>query len=74
MNRFKELGHDGDRPGRERKQTVNTSQNRKIIKKRVNRNPHVSMRKIARETRISRESVRLIAKRELNLHPYKFRK
>ena len=74
MNRFKELGHDGDRHVRGRKQTVNTSQNLKIIKKRVNRNPHVSMRKMAHETGISRRSVQLIAKRKLNLHPYKFRK
>lgn len=73
VNRFKELGHDGDRLGRGRKRTVNTSRNRKIIKKRVIRNPHVSMRKIARQTGIARESVRMIAKKELNLHPYKLK-
>ncbi|VDP20973.1 unnamed protein product [Heligmosomoides polygyrus] len=35
--RYNELGHEGDRPGRGRKRTVNTSRIRKIIKKRVDR-------------------------------------
>jgi len=74
INRFKELGHDGRRPGSGRKRTVNTSANRKIIKKRVLRNRLVSMRKIARETGISDRSVRRIAKNELNLKPYKLQK
>lgn len=74
INRFKELGHEGDRAGRGRKRTANTSRNRKIIKKRIKLNSRVSMRKIARETGISRESVRRIAKEELNLKPYKLQK
>lgn len=74
INRFKELGHGGDRAGRGRKRTANTSRNRKLIKKRIMRNSRVSMRKIARETGISRESVRRIAKNELHLKPYKLHK
>lgn len=74
VNRFKELGHEGDRPGRGRKRSVNTNDNRKIIKKRIKRNPKRSMRKIARELGINRESVRLIAKKELGLKPYKLQK
>lgn len=74
IKRYKELGHDGRRPGSGRKRTVNTSANRKIIKKRVQRNPRVSMRKIARETGISDRSVRRMAKKELNLKPYKLQK
>jgi len=74
IKRFKEVGHAGDRPGRGRKRTVNTSQNRQIIKKRIQRNSLVSMRKIARETGMSRESVRNIAKNELGLKPYKLQK
>lgn len=70
IKRFKELGHDGRRPGSGRKRTVNTASNRKIIKKRVQRNP----RKIARETGISERSVRRIAKEELLLKPYKLHK
>ena len=72
--RFKELGHDGRRPGSGRRRTVNTSANRQIIRKRVKRNSRVSMRKFARETGMKRESVRQMAKRELNLMPYKLQK
>ena len=71
VNRFKELGHDGRRPGSGRRRTVNTSVNCQIIRKRVKRNSRVSMRKIACETGMKRESVRQMAKRELNLMPYK---
>ena len=39
-----------------------TSANRQIIRKRVKRNSRVSMRKIARETGMKRESVRQMAK------------
>ena len=53
---------------------MNMSRNRKTIKKRVGRNPRVSMRKIARETGIPRESVRLIAKNELGLKAFKLQK
>lgn len=74
VRRFEELGHDGRRPGSGRKRTANTSFNRQLIKKRVQRNPRVSLRKIARETGISDRSVRRIAKDELNLKPYKLQK
>ena len=74
VNRFKELGHDGRCPGSGRRRTVNASANCQIIRKRVKRNSRVSMRKIARETGIKRESVRQMAKRELNLMPYKLQK
>ncbi|KAM8707532.1 hypothetical protein ACLKA7_005075 [Drosophila subpalustris] len=74
IRRFNELGHEGDRPGRGRKSTVNNSANRQIIRKRVKRNPRVSMRKIARETGIKRESVRQMAKKHLGLKPYKLQK
>ena len=74
INRFKELGHDGRRPGSGRRRTVNTSTNRQIIRKQVKRNSRVSMRKIARETGMKRESVRQMAKRELNLMSYKLQK
>ncbi|VDO69575.1 unnamed protein product [Heligmosomoides polygyrus] len=36
--RFKELGYEGDRPGRGRKRTANTTRIQRIIKKRVDRN------------------------------------
>ncbi|GFT14377.1 hypothetical protein TNCV_4003701 [Trichonephila clavipes] len=57
-----------------RKRTVNTSRNRKAVEKRVQRNPRVSMKPIARNKGISDISVRLIAKKDLGLKPYKLRK
>ncbi|VDO68789.1 unnamed protein product [Heligmosomoides polygyrus] len=63
--RFKELGHEGDRPGRGRKRTGNTNTIQRIIKKRVDRNPNVSMRSIARDIGVSLSSVLRIAKKEL---------
>jgi len=74
IKRYKELGHDGRRPGSGRKRTVNTSANRQLIRKRIKRNARVSMRKIARETGISDRSVRRMAKEEFNLRPYKLQK
>ncbi|XP_054713697.1 uncharacterized protein LOC129223154 [Uloborus diversus] len=74
IKRYKKLGHDGRCPGSGRKRTVNTSANRKIIKNRVQRNPRISMRKIARETGVSERSVRRMAKEELNLKTYKLQK
>ncbi|GBO01111.1 hypothetical protein AVEN_252084-1 [Araneus ventricosus] len=72
--RFKELCNDGRRPGSRRKHTMNTSKNRKAIKKRVQRNPRVSMRKIVRDMGISDRSVRQMARTELGLKPYMFQK
>ncbi|GFT16578.1 uncharacterized protein TNCV_281871 [Trichonephila clavipes] len=48
-----QLGNDGRRPGSGRKGAVNTSKNHK----RVQRNPRVSMRQIARDMGISDRSV-----------------
>lgn len=74
IRRFKELGHSGRRPGSGRKRTINISSNRQIISKRIKRNSRLSMRKVARETGLKRESVRMIAKNELQLRPYKIQK
>ena len=53
---------------------MNTSINRELIKKRINRNSRISMRKVARETTMSRESVWRIAKNELGIKAYKLQK
>ena len=74
VRRYRELGHSGDRPGRGRKRSVNTPSVRRKITKRIKRNPRVSMRKIAREIEVNRETVRRIAKDDLNLKPYKLRR
>ncbi|XP_055938024.1 uncharacterized protein LOC129968197 [Argiope bruennichi] len=72
--RFKELGNDGQKPESERKLTVETFNSHKVIKNRVQWNSRVSMRKIARELRISYRSVRQMAKTELGLEPEKLQK
>ncbi|XP_070132598.1 uncharacterized protein [Drosophila bipectinata] len=46
----------------------------RIVKKLITRNCSVSVRKIAREIGVNRESVRLIAKNEPNLRSYKLQK
>ncbi|GFW81924.1 uncharacterized protein TNCV_2885981 [Trichonephila clavipes] len=72
--RFKELGNDSRRPESGRKRTVNNSRNHKAIEKRVQRNPRVSMRRIASDMRICDRLVRRIAKTEFGLKSYKLRK
>ncbi|XP_023231471.1 uncharacterized protein LOC111631453 [Centruroides sculpturatus] len=74
VQQFKELGHDGDHPGCERKHTINTSRNCKIIKKQVDRHAKISMRRIASEIEINCKSMWLMVKKELGLKPYKFQK
>lgn len=74
IKRFKELGHEGDRTGRGRKFTKNIASVRNAIKKRVQRNCAVSMRKVAKEMEINRETVRKIAVINLGLKPYKSQK
>ena len=74
IKRFNELGHEGDRPGRGRKRTINIAGGRQLIQKCVNRKSRVSMRKITRETGISCESVRRMVKQQLGLKSYKFQK
>lgn len=61
-----------DRPRKGRPRTANIPKNRRIIRKRIQRNPHRSMRKIAKDLNISVSSVRQIVEKELCLTPYKF--
>ena len=68
---LQELGHICDRPRSGRKRTINTTRKNQLIKKRLQRNLPVSMRNISNEPCISPESVRRIAKQELQLKPYK---
>ena len=74
IKRYLELGNTQDRARSGRPRTENNARNRKIIRDRIKRNSRVSMRKISRETGIKRESVRLIAKNELGLRPYKLQR
>lgn len=64
MSRVIKLGHEGDRLEKRRKRFVNTSSILKIIKKRINRNPRVSMKRITLETGINRKAANRKAKNE----------
>ena len=54
--------------------TVLTPRVRDLVKKRVQRNSRLSLRKVAREVGVNRESVRQLVKCDLRLHPYEQKK
>ena len=70
IKRYQEEGHDGCRTGSGRKRYVRIPRNRELILERIKRNPRVSKRKIARETGISRKSLRRVVKKDLKFKPY----
>ena len=71
MKRFTETGTTLSKliPGRNR--SVRTRRVIEIVKKRVRRNPRRSMRKTAKELKISETSLRRIVKEDLGLKAYK---
>ena len=71
-SRFTDTGSIQDRPRPGRKRTVRTSTLRKNVKLRIQRNPARSMRKLAKEVNIARESMRLLVRTELGMTPYKY--
>lgn len=71
IKRFDELGTLEDRPKSGRPVTATTPANVQVIKKRIQRNSQLSMRKMAKDLKISPRSVRRIVKKKLNYHPYK---
>ena len=74
IKRYKDTGSTSDKQRSGRPTFVTTTQKRKVIRSRIQRNPQQSMRKMAVELNISRESVRTIVERDLGLFPYKKRK
>ncbi|KAI6651345.1 hypothetical protein LOD99_5311 [Oopsacas minuta] len=72
--RFLETGSIQDRSRKGRKRTVRTSTLRKNVKRRISRNPGRSMRKLAKEINVARESMRLMVRNELAMSSYKFQK
>lgn len=71
VKRFKETGKTSDRPRSGRPTTATTPGNVNRIRCRVRRNSKRSMRKMALELGISRESVRSIVNEKLGLRSYK---
>lgn len=74
ISRYEELGNLSDRARSGRPRTSVTRQKIGNIRDRIRRNPRRSMRKMAAELGISRESVRTIVKKKLNIKCYKRQK
>lgn len=63
-----------DRPRSGRKVTVTTPRLKKIVKKRIDRNPRKSIRKLAKELKTSVTSMHRLVRDKLKLIPYKLQK
>ncbi|EFO83229.1 hypothetical protein CRE_03542 [Caenorhabditis remanei] len=74
ISRFKKLGTFLDRCGRGRKPTVVTPDRIKAVTERIRRNPHRSIRKMAKGMKISSRSMERIVKDKLKLTCYRVRK
>jgi inhibitor of nuclear factor kappa-B kinase subunit alpha len=74
VRRFKTLGSYKDRVGRGRKRSATSPRFVNIIRKRIKRNPRRSMRKLAQQLGISKDSVGRIVKKKLKMYPYKRQK
>jgi len=74
IERFQELGTSSDRPKTGRSRISNTAEVRHKIRARLDRNPRRSLRKVAKDIKVPRESVRRIVKNVLKAKPYKLQK
>lgn len=72
--RYKQLGTYMDRPGKGRPRTVLTQQLKDTVKKKVKRNPKRSIRKMAKQLKISKTSMSRMVHEGLKGYPYKMRK
>ena len=71
IKRFNETGSNQDRPRTGRPVTATTPRIRELIRQKVKRNSHRSMRALAKSMQISRGSVRIIVKDQLGLQSRK---
>lgn len=74
VKRYRDTGSTDDSPRSGRPKSVCTPEIVKKIREKIRRNPHRSMRKLAREHKISDRSVRRIVNNKLKLYPYKIQK
>lgn len=72
--RYRDTGSVAPRPKSGRKKTATSAEMVRKVKKRIERNPRRSGRKMARELKISQGSIRNILKNELKLKALKFQK
>ncbi len=71
IKRYNEIGSIEDRPKSGRPITATAPKNRELIRKRIDRNSHRSMRAMAKSMKISEGSVRKIVKDRLQLQSRK---
>ena len=71
INRYEELGTTADRLRSGRPVTVTTPKNVKKLRSRIQRNPGKSMRKLAKEMKISFGTVHKMVRNKLKLRSYK---
>ncbi|KAI6658360.1 hypothetical protein LOD99_11066 [Oopsacas minuta] len=74
IKRFNEAGGVMDRARTVRPVSITTVKMRKVVRSRLWRNPQRSIRKMAKELKISRRSLQTIVKRDLGLSSFKKRK
>ncbi|KAI6651878.1 hypothetical protein LOD99_4757 [Oopsacas minuta] len=74
IQQYTETGDMEDRARSGRPVTVRTRHLREIVRTRITLNPRRSMRKLAREYQVSRETVRKVAHKYLGLKSLKRRK
>jgi Mn-dependent DtxR family transcriptional regulator len=71
LKRYRELGTYEDRPRNGRPRTARTPEKIRRIRDKIRRQPKRSKRKLAKQERIGRESVRRIVKNDIG-YSYKF--
>ncbi|EYC31082.1 hypothetical protein Y032_0004g1947 [Ancylostoma ceylanicum] len=74
IKRYLETGSSKKRYGGGRRRTVRVAANIGRLRKRLQRNPRQSSRKLSKDTGISRSTVMRIMKEDLGLRPFKLRK
>ena len=74
IKRFKETGGIKNRPRGRPARIARTPALRKAVKDKLRRNPERSIRKLAKEHKVSRSTMQRLTRDDLKLYPYKFTK
>ena len=74
LHRYESTGKTQPRSRSGRPRTISTPANINKLRLRIRRNPHQSLRKVAKEIRVSKTTLHRIAKNRLKVHAFKFRR
>ena len=74
LRRFKVTGRIVDLPKSGRYRNARTPELIKQVKRKIKRNPRQSMRKMARETTVSKKTIQNLVHKDLNFRSYKLQK